>query len=327
MGTIIGALISGRDSEVTLLDTFEQHVGALNHHGAKVTGGLDATYPVKAITPKELTGQYDLIISTVKQTALPSALHQLLPFIHANSTVLTLQNGLPEGVASDVVGADRVIGGGMEFSGTFIEPGVVKLASPKQSLGVTIGEIDGSMSARLKQVQSVLGPIGHCDLTSQLRETRFTKLTDNCVCSAIPTALGCLLGEALDNPKVLNCITELGRECSKVMQALGIKPVKLFGFHPSPENIDYHDDEGKQQACDYWFKTYQPYRDQTASMLQDLRQDRPCEVDFINVAMLNEANKLGIDMPMNKKVIVCIKALEAQKRSLNDAWSNLESIT
>ena len=123
MGTIIGALISDDSHDVTLLDTYHAHVTELNVQGAQITGGLETIRPVNAITPAQLDGQYDLIISTVKQTALQASLKQLLPHLHRDSFVLTLQNGIPESFAGEVVGEHRVVGGGMEFSGTFLGPG------------------------------------------------------------------------------------------------------------------------------------------------------------------------------------------------------------
>ena len=175
----------------------------------------------------------------------------------------------------------------------------------------------------MRLTQTILKPIGHCEITTKLREARFTKLTDNCVCSAVPTALGCLLGKALDNPQALRCIAELGRECSQVMQRLNISPVKLFGFLPSPDNIDFSDALGRTRAMNYWFDTYQAYRGQCASMLQDIQQQRECEVDFINGAILKEAKQLGIDMPMNERVISIIKRLQNKPQTLSRAWENL----
>ncbi len=331
MGTIIGALLtkhlSSHAYQIDLLDTNSSHIDALNDKGAKITGHLDTTIKVNGITPDQLLGQYDLVISTVKQMALRASLNHLLPFLHDDSLVLTLQNGIPEDVAAEVIGKHRVIGGGIEFSGTFVGAGVVKLASPQDTLGFTIGEVSGEITERLSKVKNILETSINCELTTVLRETRFTKLTDNTVASAIPTALGCILGKVLENDQASACIAELGRECSMVLQGLNIEPLELFGFQPIPENIYFDDKQKREQVITYWRKTYLRYHQQTASMLQDIQHGRLCEIDFINGKMLQEADQLGIDMPMNRAVIKAIKTLQSGGLPLENAWNQLDELS
>ncbi len=323
MGTIIGALLTHAGHDVQLLDTNVEHVAALNQNDAKIIGQLQITVPVTAILPEQLGGHYDLVVSTTKQTELQTSLQSLLPHLHANSTVLTLQNGIPEDLATQVVGPQRVIGGGMEFSATFIAPGVSELASSPEHLGLTIGTPSGEITPALQAAQQVLQDVGNCALTTQLRAVRYTKLIDNCVCSAVPTALGCILGKALDDKQAMLCIAHLGRECAAVLQAMDITPPTLFGFCPSSENLDFDSATGLQRVIDYWRTVYAPFRDQRASMLQDIEQHRLCEVDFINGKMLHEARKLDVPMPMNKRVIKCIQRLATGEPPLEKAWSNL----
>ncbi len=327
MGTVIGALLSKQGYQIDLLDTRQSHIDALNQNGATIVGNLGITTPVRAITPAELTGQYDIVISTVKQNALRDSLIQLLPVLHEESLLLTLQNGIPEDIASDIVGSHRVLGGAMKFSGTFVDAGVVKLASPLDTLGITIGEINGEITERLKLVQSILQHIGHCSLTNKLREARYTKLIDNCVASAIPTALGCLLGKALDDNLAVACMAQLGHECATVLSALNIETQSLFGFEPTLDNLAFSDTNSRDKAIDYWRTTYLPYREQTASMLQDLKLSRPCEVDYINGKMLREAKKVGVGMPMNRAVITAIKAIASRHIQLEQAWRQLDGLT
>ena len=246
--------------------------------------------------------------------------------MHEQSLVLTLQNGIPEDIAADIVSKHRVIGGGMEFSGTFVKAGEVKLASPKETLAFTIGETTGEISDRLQQVQSLLDQAITCNLTTKLREARYTKLTDNTVASAIPTALGCVLGDVFQNDQAIKCVAELGRECSMVLSGLNIDPVELFGFQPIPQNIYFDTESERTRVIEYWRKTYKPYHQQVASMLQDIRSGRPCEVDYINGKMLTEAEKLGLDMPMNRAVIKAIKNLQSGEVALKDASKQLEQL-
>ena len=80
IGTILGALLSKRGEDIVLVDTYKEQVDTLNRSGAKIVGFMDLTVPVNAIMPHEMSGKYDLIISTTKQTALKESLnHQQFP--------------------------------------------------------------------------------------------------------------------------------------------------------------------------------------------------------------------------------------------------------
>src|SRR3954465_14090333 len=77
LGTIIGALITAGGQEIDLIDVNKEHVEALNHSGAKITGFMDLRVPVKALLPNEMTGKYDLVFLLTKQVYNQTCLDQL----------------------------------------------------------------------------------------------------------------------------------------------------------------------------------------------------------------------------------------------------------
>src|SRR5660398_146074 len=103
LGTIIGAYIAKAGYDIILIDANKEHVKALNEEGAKVTGTVDFSQSVKAITPEEMEGIYDLVFYIVKQTFNDKALNQLKTHIGPKSAVLTLQNGVPEPAVAKVI--------------------------------------------------------------------------------------------------------------------------------------------------------------------------------------------------------------------------------
>ena len=120
IGTILGALISRGGENIVLVDSYKNQVESLNQNGAKIIGFMDCIIPVKAILPNEMSGKYDLIISTTKQTTLTESLTNALPFMHDQTIVLTLQNGIPEDISKRIVGEERVMGGGVEFGASWV---------------------------------------------------------------------------------------------------------------------------------------------------------------------------------------------------------------
>ena len=124
LGTIIGALLAKGGRDVILVDANEEHVKVLNKKGAKIVGFMELTTPVKAITPSQMEGTYDLVIYLVKTTYNNVALPQIIPHLHEESIVLTLQNGLPEDAVAEYVGARRTLGAAVGWGATWMAPGV-----------------------------------------------------------------------------------------------------------------------------------------------------------------------------------------------------------
>ena len=118
--------------------------------------------------------------------------------------------------------------------------------------------------------------LGHCELTDNLMGVRYTKLTDNSCFSGLATALGCLVGDILDNRTAMEIIAYTGRECAKIIKVKGIKPVELFGLCPTMENVSFETKEELDAVITYWSDIYKAFRNQKASMIQDLEKGRKC---------------------------------------------------
>ena len=81
LGTVLGAFITKNGGEVELVNRNKSHVAALNEKGAKITGTVEMTVPVKAITPDEMSGEYDVIILLTKQLFNKDLVTFLKPFV------------------------------------------------------------------------------------------------------------------------------------------------------------------------------------------------------------------------------------------------------
>ncbi|UYI77547.1 MAG: NAD(P)-binding domain-containing protein [Fusobacterium varium] len=153
MGTVMGAYMTKNGLEVEMIDSYKEHVDMLNKNGAHIIGTVDMRVPVKAITPEEMKGIYDIIFLFTKQTVNDVVLKNLLPHLNENSTVCTLQNGVPEHFVAEYVGEKRTVGGTVLWGATFIKPGVSELTQDitKNDHLFEIGEIDGTIGERIKK--------------------------------------------------------------------------------------------------------------------------------------------------------------------------------
>ncbi len=322
MGTVLGALVSRGGEDIVMVDVNETQVKALNEKGARIVGHMDLTVPVKAITPGEMEGIYDLVIYLVKTVYDDQALPEILPFIGEQSAVITLQNGVPEEKVASVVGRERTLGGAIGWGATLLEPGVSELTSEVEAMTYDIGELDGSISPRIEAVKAVLDKAGKAEISTNLAGVRWTKLLANVSLSGLGAALNCTYGEILDNDKAIRAAASIIVETIKTARALGITMEPMQGVNP--EVLIDIIRENEENALNVIRMVWGRHRDLVASMLQDLRKGVPCEVETLNGYLSAKSAEVGVPTPVNDKVTEIIRGIEAGKYPLS--FDNLEMI-
>ncbi len=311
MGTVLGAYMTKNGCDVEMIDSYQAHVDALNEKGAHIVGTVDFTVPVKAVTPEQMEGIYDIVFLFTKQTANDVVLPNLLPHLGPDSTVCTLQNGVPEPYVASYVGESRTVGGTVLWGATFMEPGVSELTQDlsRNDHLFEIGEIDGSIGPRIKKVAEVLGYMGPTAVSDSLMASRWGKLINNACMSGMSAACGTTFGGVLDNDVARACLSYLGREVKQCCEAAGYKlPILLH--EQSPETLGIVDQAMFNADQEMFLTMYSDMRTAKASMLQDLEKGKPTEVRMINGYVCQTGDKYGIETPFNDKVVEIVTKIE-----------------
>lgn len=323
LGTIIGALMTKGGKPVDLIDTNREHVAALNATGARITGEMNLLVPVHALTPDEMEGQYDLVFLLSKQTANQAVLSNLLPFLHGESIVCTLQNGIPEPSVAAVVGQGRTIGGAVGFGATWIGPGVSKLTTTAEvvsKFAFEIGEMDGTIRPRLTKVQDYLSCVGRTELLDDLMGIRWSKVLMNATFSGMSAALGCTFGEVMDDRRALACVAFIADETVQTAHAAGHRMARMQG--EDFERFALASPASLPGVLPLIHKIWTQHRQLRASMLQDLEKGRDTEIGFINGIVCRTGREHGVATPFNDRVVELVN--EAQSaRSVPD-FSNID---
>lgn len=310
LGTVLGAYIARTGRQIDLIDSYRDHVDALNLKGACVIGTSSFTAPVHALTPDEMTGTYDIVFYLVKQTANSVALPSLLPHLHEHSIVCTLQNGLPEYRVGDYVGIGRVIGAAVGWGATFVSPGVSCLTSDSDSMHVVLGRIDGTIDQQVLEVRDLLSLMCRVELTNNLTGIRWCKLIMNATFSGLSTVLGCTFGDVLDNDRYLACAAAIAKECTDVARAASVEIVPIAGNDFSGD-LYYQDDSDLPRVMERYRILWRGQRRLKASMLQDIEKGKCCEVDAINGVVTRYGRVYGIPTPRNTRLVELIKLAQA----------------
>ena len=322
LGTILGALVTKGGEDIVLVDVNKEHVKALNEKGARIVGHMDLTVPVKAITPDKMEGIYDLVIYLTKTTYDDKALPEILPYINDKSTVITLQNGVPEEKVASVVGKERTIGGVVGWGATFQGPGVSELTSESDAMTHDIGELDGSETPRLQVVKNILSKMAKTEITTNLMGIRWTKLWINVSMSGMSAALACTYGDVLDNEKSIRAACSIMVETLKTAQAIGIKMEPIQGA--SPYFLLDLIKKSEEDAIGTMRMIFNAHRDLKASMLQDLGKGLSCEVETLNGYLSRKSAEAGVPTPVNDKVTEIIRGIQDGKYPLS--FENIEMI-
>ncbi len=311
IGTLVGALISKNNVPIDIIDANEEIVNVLNDQGATIKGYLNLNVPVNALTPDQMTGTYDVILLCIKQTANPKALPKLIPFLHKESIVCTLQNGIPEESVSAYVGKERTIGGAVGFGASWVEPGVTNFTSTIEVLSkyaFEIGELDGTITNRIYKIERLLSNVGKCNVLDNFMGLRWSKLLMNATFSGMSAALGCTFGDVLKNETALKCVAYIADETIKVAHSHGIKLTEMQGTNF--ETLEIREQQDFIKKFPIYYEVWNQHSKLKASMLQDLELGRKTEIDFINGYVSKKGKETGIPTPYNNMVVKIIKKKE-----------------
>lgn len=296
MGSLFGGLLARAGEQVWLLDTWREHVDALNAGGLRIedrTGCLDHEEIVvkvpAAVDPGEI-GPVDCAVFFVKSYHTREAAGGARPLIGPGTTALTLQNGLGNLEALEaVLGAGRVVAGTTACGATLLGPGRIRFAGRGPT---TVGEIAGGSTPRVDAIAAALNRAGlPAAVAPDIRSVIWGKVIVNAGINALTALTGLRNGELLEHPETRAVMQAAVREAAAVAAARGMTL-------PWPDPFGHVEAVAAMTAAN------------RSSMLQDLDHGRRTEIDAINGAVVEEAAAAGVDAPVNAVLTALVKLRE-----------------
>ena len=187
-----------------------------------------AVQPVQVFASAEEIGPVDWVLITLKTTANASLAQLLPPLLHADTKVVTLQNGLgnEEQVAS-LVGAERTLGGLCFIATTRTAPGEVTCYHPGS---ITLGEFGRPVQKRTQVLASLFKEAGvQCIPVDNLAEARWRKLIWNVPFNGLSIAAGGITADRiLADPVLAREVRALMDEVAGAARQLGYDVPESF---------------------------------------------------------------------------------------------------
>jgi 2-dehydropantoate 2-reductase len=253
----------------------------LREKGLRVTGKSSfAVRPARAVAVPSEAGLADLILVAVKCYDTREAAHAVSPCVGPNTAVLSIQNGVEnEDILGELLGRERVLGGVSRVGAEVIAPGVVEHTHGGE---ITLGEMDGTQSARALEIARVLNEAGvKALLTGGIRAELWEKCAWNSSVNGITALTRRSPGEIASHRPTRELVRDMVVETAKVAQALG-----------APFNLGRMD-----QTFEFLEKVMTRTR---TSTLQDLEKGKRIEFDGLNGAIVRAAEKHNVSVPLNR---------------------------
>ena len=318
MGTVLGALLTKTGADVTLITRNQSHVDGLNKRGAKIlckAVGSEMTIPVYAITPSEITEEYDLIFLMTKQRDNEKTANFLLDYLKDDGVLCTTQNGLPEQLLSEIIGEEKTYGAVMSFGANFVGEGVVELTSVPTSMTIEVGGYENDNS-KTEWLYSLLKPIGELlqnpnfvKTTDNLAGVRWSKLALNATFSGLSCVTGLKFGEIANRFKSRKVALKILQESFTVANALGVKLAPMQG-HDMQKLLGGRGLFNQIKGMILLPIAMKNHRELVSGMLKDIENGKKCEIDFIDGVVADLAKQAGVQTPCIDRVVEIVHGIE-----------------
>ncbi len=291
MGSLFGALLAESGENVRLYDISEEHVEAINEKGLYIElNGKTRSVSVNATSDKRQIEKTDLAIIFVKSTQTIDAARTASEVMGNSGFVLTLQNGMGNAeIIGEVVDPDRIIAGTTSHGATMLGPGSIRHAGTGPTV---IGMWSGIQKTGIQKIADVFNKAGIVTETvDDVRNVIWAKLFVNVGINAITALTGIKNGRIIDlsATKALSCAAV--EEAMEVARALGVKVA--------------------DNTVEHVFQIAEATRTNRSSMGQDVDNKRQTEISAINGTVVKEAQKLGINVPVNQTLTALVETMQA----------------
>ena len=293
VGCIVAAFLARGGFDVTLCDVQTSLLEAALNPGISLSGADEFQAKVTRTTTRidELaTDPPDVVIVTVKATALPIITSALETFITEGRYVVSWQNGIDtERVLAERLGKKQVMRAVVNYGCILEGPAQVKLAFHHRPHYLQELDPDSKDAAR-----GICHALTECGLdthhTNQIRNMVWTKTVNNSCMNPVCAVTGKTMFEVINDPIVFGLVNSLLKEGVKVARANEL----LLGPDFYIDCVDYIKEAGHHKP----------------SMLQDIEAKRPTEIDYINGKIIEYGERAGVATPFNTTLRSLVKALE-----------------
>jgi 2-dehydropantoate 2-reductase len=296
MGGLFGGLLAEGALDVTLVDTWDEHIAAIASNGLRIVGvGGDRAIPVRATTDAGTVRAADVVLFQCKAFANEAAAGAARHLFTGQTVAISFQNGLGnEETLAGILGADNVMGGLTAQAGLVEAPGVVRNFG---DLPTIVGEMAGGLSARAATIAGTFTRAGLATTASpDIKRDKWKKLLGNVALGAVSAVTDLRSFEIMRVPELREIVFRSVDEAAAAAKAEGIA-------------LDIP--EAREVLTRLVDTSAGGTGTSKSSMREDIARRRRTEIDTIHGAVQRLARRHGLPTPTIDAMIALVKGLES----------------
>ncbi len=279
-----------------------------------IEDGERSAYPIRVSGDPAHLRTPDVVLLSVKATALPAVAPTVAALLGPHTTVVSATNGIPwwfcdglplppPGGAAAIPSADpggvlratlppgQVLGSVLHLSASTPAPGVVEHRFDER---IVLGEPTGGTSERAERVAALLRTGFTTQVSDCVQRDVWFKLWGNMTMNPLSAVTGATMDRILDDPELRGFATRCMREAAEVGERIGL--------HIDVDPEQRHAVTRRLGAA-------------RTSMLQDVDAGRPIELDALVTTVIELARSLGVPTP-ELETLLGLARVHAQVRGL-----------
>ena len=293
MGGLFACHLAAADIDLWCIDVWREHVDAIAANGLLVDrDGAKRHVPLQVTTDPARCGPCDVVIVFTKYGQTETALGTMRPLVGVQTLLVTLQNGIGN---VDLIQAafpgNRILFGLTTATCNLTGPGAISTTG-MQGTQTHAWPVDGVRDHPVDAFAAVLQGSGiPFFLSPDIEVQIWKKLVVNCALNTSCAITGTTVGEVTALPGSWPALLQVADEIVAVGCKKGL-----------PLNVNVTRAYLRDVAAAA--STHVP------SMAQDIRAGRRTEIDCLTGAVLREAQRLGVAMPVTQTLDALVRVIE-----------------
>ena len=309
IGGYLGGWLAAAGDEVTFIAR-GANLTAIREHGLRVVnedGKEVVASGAKAFERMADAGPQDVVLLTVKAHQVAPVADELRHLCHDETTIVTMQNGIPwwyfqkhggefagtpvraadpDGAIARAIDPNRIIGSVVYPAATLVSPGVVHVVEGRR---FALGELDGTTTPRIQAIAAALVKAGFkAPILDDIRSEIWIKVWGNLSFNPISALTHATLEDICRFAPTRSLAAQMMAEAQTIAGKLGVSfKISIDKRIAGAERVGAH-------------KT---------SMLQDIEQGRPIELEAVVGAVVELGQLTGTPTPAIGAVYACAALL------------------
>ncbi|MHA2305056.1 MAG: ketopantoate reductase family protein [Candidatus Hodarchaeales archaeon] len=294
-GGILGAFLAQNGVEVTLVDIWKAHIEAIRNYGLQIMGVSPQTVRfdddhLKTSTSELKDSDINLVFISVKTPYLKQVVRDLEKVISDETLIVIHQNGAGnEDILTETFGAERSFRNVINYAGNILKPGIIDMTffNPPNFVGAVLPAQNDTARSIAELISS---PDFKTEFLEDIQHAVWKKVILNAALAPVCAITGQTMREAMEFGETNRLASGIIKEGIKVTEAMGIQ-----------FDSDFHD------ICMGYLSKGGHHK---PSMLIDIENKSPTEIEFLNGKIVEIGKKFNIPVPLNETTTVYVKAIE-----------------